>query len=125
MPRPESWPLSRTGVPFEHQRAERQRLAEGPIDVAALRDDVAALVDEAAQLGMQVEVLRELRDAADHALEHLLVHRGARAEAADLLGRHRAQFLQLVALGVLLHGVVGVGEALPTLPCASPAPLPR
>ncbi len=56
---------------FQHQRAEGQRFAEGPIDGAALGDGVAALLDEAAQLGMQVEILGELRDAADHALQHL------------------------------------------------------
>ena len=44
---------------FQHQRAEGQRLAEGPVDSAALGDDVAALLDEAAQFGMQVEILRE------------------------------------------------------------------
>ena len=48
--------------------------------VPPLAIDVAALLDEAAQLGMQVEVLGEVRDAADHALQHLLIDRGARAE---------------------------------------------
>ena len=45
---------------FEHQRAEGQRFGEGPVDRAVLRDDLAALLDEAAQLGMQVEILGEL-----------------------------------------------------------------
>ena len=44
---------------FQHQGAECQRLAEGPIDGAALGERVAALLDEAAQLGMQMEILRE------------------------------------------------------------------
>ena len=56
---------------FERQRAEGQRFAEGPIDGPALGDHVAAPLDEAAQLGMQMEVLGEVGDAADHAIEHL------------------------------------------------------
>ena len=47
------------GRAFQHQRAERQRFAEGPIDGRALVDRLAAPLDEAAQLGMQVEILRE------------------------------------------------------------------
>ena len=96
---------------FERQRAEGERLAEGPIEIAALGDDVAALLDEAAQFGMQVKILGEVRDAADHALQHLLIDGGPRAVAADLFAGDRAQFLQFVALGALLHGVVGRGEA--------------
>ena len=78
---------------FQRQSAKGQRFGEGPVDIAATGDQVAALLDEAAQFGMQVEVVCESRHAADHSFEHLRVDRGPRAEAADFLVRHRAQLL--------------------------------
>src|ERR1035437_7193172 len=99
------------GGAFERESAEGQRLAEGRIQIAALDDYVAALVDESAQFGMQVEILGELSDAADDALQHLLVDGGPRAVAADLLAGDRADFLYVVVLGALLRGVVGGREA--------------
>src|ERR1035437_3673659 len=96
---------------FERQRAEGQRFAESPIEIAALGDDFAALFDEAAQFGMQVKVFGELGDAADHALSHLVVDGGPRAVAADLFAGDRAELLDVVVLGALLRGVVGGGEA--------------
>ena len=42
---------------FQHQRAERQRFAESPIDGPALLRRVSALLDKASQLGMQMETL--------------------------------------------------------------------
>ena len=70
---------------------------------------VAALLDKSPQFGMQVEILREVRDAADHALQHLLIDRGPRAVTADLFAGDRAQFLQFVTLGAFLHRIVRRG----------------
>ena len=60
---------------------------------------------------MQVEVLGKVRDAADHALQHLLIDGRPRAVAADLFAGHRAELLQFVALGALLRGIVSGGKA--------------
>ena len=63
------------GRAFERQGAECQRFAECPVDGSALVDDLAAALDEAAQLGMQVEILGEMGERADHAIDGGLVHR--------------------------------------------------
>src|ERR1017187_7230593 len=97
---------------FQRQRAERQRLGKGPVDGGILLQRGAAAVHEPAQLGMQVKLLREIGDAPDHALQHRAVHRGARAEAGDLLAGHRAQFLRFVMFGATLRGIEGVGKPL-------------
>src|SRR5664280_1415794 len=94
------------GRAFERQRAERQRFAEGPIQIAALGHRLAPLFDEAAQFGMQVKVFGELGDAADDALQNLVIDGGPRAESADLFAGHRAELLDVVALGALLRGFV-------------------
>ena len=60
---------------------------------AALSDGVAPLLDETAQLGMQVEAIRETGDTANHALDHLPIDGGARAEARRYFAGHGAQFL--------------------------------
>jgi hypothetical protein len=98
VPRPESWPLRRTAVPSSASVPKASASPKAQSMRPPLAIDVAALVDEAAQLGMQVESSPGTGDAADHALQHLLVDRRARAEAADLLAGDRAQFLQFVVL---------------------------
>src|ERR1019366_2160903 len=103
-------PAEAYGSSFQRERAESKRLAEGPIDSAALGDDVAALLDEAAQLGMQVKRFREMRRTADHAIEHMLVHGSARAGCGVILAGHQAEVLQLEALGLLLYRVEGLLE---------------
>ena len=55
-------PAEPHGRSFERQGAEGQRLAEGPVDGAAFLDDAAAAFNETAQLGMQMEILGELRE---------------------------------------------------------------
>ena len=52
-----------------------------------------------------------MRDAADHALQHLMVDRRPRTEPANLLAGHRTQFLQFVVLGAFLRRVVRRREA--------------
>ena len=78
------------GRAFEHQGAEGQRFAEGPIDRRRpWRRRRGACPRSRAAWDAGGNSAGKLRDAADDALEHLLIHRGARAEAADLLGRAR------------------------------------
>src|ERR1035438_7027171 len=72
------------GRAFESQRAEGERFAQCPIERRGLCERVAALFEEATQLGMHMESVRKIGDAANHPLEDLLVDGGARAEAGDL-----------------------------------------
>src|SRR6516225_2867815 len=97
---------------FRDQRTEGQRFAKSPVDRAALGEDLATTLDETPQLGVQVEILGKTGEAADDTLDDRSIHRGARAQAANLPLGHRAQLLQLVLFRVLLYRIEGAGEPL-------------
>src|SRR5260370_13622118 len=80
------------GRTFQHKAAESKRFGVRPIDGRAVKDFLT-LVEEAAELGMKMEVLRERRDAADNALGHGVVDVGKGMDEADLGRVDGAQFL--------------------------------
>ena len=90
------------GRAFERQRAEGQRFGRSAQSMRRRpgRWRRGAFRRSRAAWDAGGKCPGKLRDAANHALKHLLVHRGARAESGDLAGRDRAQFLQLVMLGL-------------------------
>ena len=100
------------GSSLQRQRAERQCFAECPIDGAILLNRLAPLIDEAAQLGVQVERIGEGGDGANHSLDYGMVHRSARAYIADIFAGDGAQLLHVIPLGGGLRCVICVGKAL-------------
>src|SRR5262249_20759434 len=61
-------------VALEQQRAERERLGEGPVDAAALPDRLAAALEERPQLLVHLEAGRQRRDALRDLLQPLDRH---------------------------------------------------
>ena len=65
VPRRESWPASRTARPSMQQRAERERLAHGPVDRAVLHDHLRPALQLRREPRVDGEALRQL-DAGSH-----------------------------------------------------------
>src|ERR1700735_4061078 len=103
-------PAEAYGSSFERQGAEGQGLSERPVDRAAFLDDRAPAFNEIAQLGMQVEILGELREPPNDLIDGSLIHRGAWAEAADFFGGYGSQFLTDKMVAALLGCIVSRGE---------------
>ena len=111
MPRPESWPLSRTGVPSSTSVPKASASPKAQSMVPPLAITSRRFSTKPRSLGCRWKFSGKcvMPRITRSSTCWLTAVRGQ--IAADLLVRDRAQFLQFVALGVLLRRVVGVGEA--------------
>ncbi len=92
---------------FQHQAAERQRLGRGPIHGRPIQN-LVPFPQADGQLRMHVECGWKCRDAFHHALERSTVDRSVGTRARDLFRIHRAQFLHLEPLLLLLGCLVSL-----------------